>query len=211
MTLAARGALAAVLLAPLATHTFSAPAPAAAATAATAAGAATATVTHYVLDGAKSTLEFNFSQAGAQNKGHFRRFTTVLDFAADNLSASHLEVTVDMSSVDTGDQERDDTLRDADLFGVKKFAQARFTAAQLVRTANGYEAVGRLTIRDSTRDLRVPFTLRIATEQGASVAYMSGKTSLRRLDFGVGQGDWKATDQVGNDVAVAFALRLTAR
>jgi len=199
MRIAARGALAAALLAaqivsgqPFAT-------------------AASASVTHYVLDPAKSTLEFNFSQAGAQNKGRFRRFTTVLDFAADNLAASHLEVTVDMTSVDTGDQERDDTLRDADMFAVKKFAQARFTAAQIVKTASGYEAGGKLTIRDITRDMRVPFTLRTATEQGASVGYMSGRTSLRRLDFGVGQGDWKATDQVGNDVGVSFALRLTAR
>ena len=38
---------------------------------------------------------------------------------------------------------------------------------------------------------------------------MSGKTSIRRLDFGVGQGEWKATDQVGNEVGVSFALRLT--
>ena len=165
--------------------------------------------THYVLDPARSTLEFSFSQAGAQNKGRFRRFTTVLDLAADN-AASRLEVTVDMSSVDTGDDERDGTLRDADLFAVKKFAQARFSAAQIVKTASGYEAVGKLTIRDITRDVRVPFTFRTATEQGASVGYMSGRTSLRRLDFGVGQGDWRATDQVGNDVGVSFALRLTA-
>jgi polyisoprenoid-binding protein YceI len=176
-----------------------------------AATAASAPVTHFVLDPAKSTLEFNFSQAGAQNKGRFRRFTTVLDFADDNLAASHLEVTVDMTSLDTGDEERDDTLRDADMFAVKKFAQARFTAAQIVKTASGYEAGGKLTIRDITRDMRVPFTLRTATEQGASVGYMSGRTSLKRLDFGVGQGDWKATDQVGNDVDVSFALRLAAR
>jgi polyisoprenoid-binding protein YceI len=198
----ARRVLAVVLLASPAPQTFSAPPPATTAAAA---------VAHYVLDPAKSSLEFNFSQAGAQNKGRFRRFTTVLDFAADNLAASHLEVTVDMTSVDTGDQERDDTLKDADLFAVKKFAQARFSAAQIVKTAGGYEAVGKLTIRDITRDMRVPFTLRTATEQGASVGYMSGKTSLRRVDFGVGQGDWKATDQVGNDVGVSFALRLTAR
>lgn len=199
MRIAARGALAAVLLA--AQIVSGQPS----------ATAASASVTHYVLDPAQSTLEFNFSQAGAQNKGRFRRFTTVLDFAADNLAVSHLEVTVDITSVDTGDQERDDTLRDADMFAVKKFAQARFTAAQIVKTASGYEAGGRLTIRDITRDMRVPFTLRTATEQGASVGYMSGRTSLRRLDFDVGQGDWKATDQVGNDVGVSFALRLTAR
>ncbi|HXI66655.1 MAG TPA: YceI family protein, partial [Steroidobacteraceae bacterium] len=136
--------------------------------------------------------------------------TTTLEWSGDNPAASRLEVTVDMTSVDTGDQERDDTLRDVDLFGVRKFAQARFDATQIVKTASGYEAVGKLTIRDLTHELHVPFTFRTATEQGVNVGYMSGKTSLRRLDYGVGQGDWKATDQVGNDVGVAFELRLIA-
>jgi polyisoprenoid-binding protein YceI len=167
-------------------------------------------VTHYVLDPSKSTLGFSFVQAGAQNKGQFKRFTVALDFAADNLAASHLDVTIDMNSLDTGDQERDQTLRDTDLFAVKKFSQARFSAAQIVKTATGYEAVGKLTIRDVTREARVPFAFRAAQEGGVATGYMSGKTSLKRLDYGVGQGDWKATDQVSNEVGVSFALRLSA-
>jgi polyisoprenoid-binding protein YceI len=137
-------------------------------------------------------------------------FQMLLDFAPENLPASHLEVTIAMNSLDTGDQERDDTLRDADLFAVKKFPQAHFSAAQILKTANGYEAVGRLTIRDMSREVRVPFTFRTATEAGVSAGYMAGKTTIKRLDYGVGQGDWKATDQVGNDVGVSFALRLTS-
>ena len=175
------------------------------------AGAADAPgVTHYVLDPAKSTLEFAFVQAGAQNKGQFKRFTVTMDFSADNLAASHLDVTIDMNSLDSGDQERDQTLRDTDLFAVKKFAQARFSAGQIVKTASGYEAVGKLTIRDVTRDARVPFSFRTVQEGGAATGYMSGKTSVKRLDYGVGQGDWKATDQVSNEVGVSFALRLSA-
>jgi polyisoprenoid-binding protein YceI len=167
-------------------------------------------VAHYVLDPAKSSLEFTFVQAGAQNKGRFTRFQVAFDFAADSLAASRLDVTVDVKSVDTGDQERDDTLRGADLFAVAKFPQAHFAASQIAKTATGYEAVGKLTIRGVTHDARVPLAFRTATENGAAVGYMSGKTAVRRLDYGVGQGDWKATDQVGNDVVVAFALRLTA-
>ncbi|HEY4449900.1 MAG TPA: YceI family protein [Steroidobacteraceae bacterium] len=185
----------------LALQTLPAPPPAA---------AAAADTTRYVLDPAKSTLQFTFTQAGARNQGRFKRFTTALGWSGENPAASRLEVTVDMTSVDTGDQERDDTLRDVDLFGVRKFAQARFDAPQIVKTASGYEAVGKLTIRDITHELHVPFSFRTATEQGVNVGYMSGKTSLRRLDYGVGQGDWKATDQVGNDVGVAFELRLIA-
>jgi polyisoprenoid-binding protein YceI len=174
------------------------------------AAAATAATTHYMLDPAKSSLEFTFVQAGAQNKGRFTRFQVTYDFAAENLAASRLDVGIAVNSVDTGDQERDDTLRGADLFAVAQFPQAHFAASQINRTASGYEAVGKLTIRGVTRDARVPFSFRIATENGAAVGYMSGKTSVHRLDYGVGQGDWKATDQVGNDVAVSFALRLIA-
>ena len=167
-------------------------------------------VTHYVLDQAKSTLEFTFMQAGAQNKGKFARFPVSFDFAPGNLTGSHLEVTVEIGSLDTGDKERDDTLRSADLFAVAKFPQAHFAASQFVSTASGFEALGKLTIRGVTRDARVPFTFRTADEHGVAAGYMSGKTSIRRLDFGVGQGDWTATDQVGNEVGVSFALRLTA-
>ena len=172
--------------------------------------AGTAPLAHYVLDPAKGSLEFNFDQAGAQNKGKFTRFQVSVDFSPDNLAASRLEVTVEMNSANTGDQERDDTLRGADLFAVAKFPQAHFSASQFTRTASGFEALGKLTIRGVTRDVRVPFTFRNATENGVAVGYMSGKTTLRRLDFGVGQGDWKATDQLGNDVGVSFALRLAA-
>jgi polyisoprenoid-binding protein YceI len=165
---------------------------------------------HYLADPARSSLEFTFVQAGAQNKGRFTRFPVVFDFAPDNLAASRLEVTVEMDSLDTGDKERDDTLRGADLFAVAKFPQAHFSATQFTKTASGYEAAGKLTIRGVTRDARVPFTFRTADEHGVAAGYMSGKTSLRRLDFGIGQGEWKSTEQVGNDVGVSFALRLTA-
>ena len=171
--------------------------------------AAPAAAPRYTLDPARSTLEFTFSQAGAQNKGRFRRFQTLFDFSPDNLTASRLEVTVEVASLDTGDEERDGTLRDAELFAVKKFPQARFSAAQILKTASGYEAVGKLTIRDVTREVHVPFSWRAASEGGVNVGYMSGRTTIRRLDFGVGQGDWRATDQVGNDVGVAFTLRLS--
>jgi len=167
-------------------------------------------VTHYVLDAGKSSLEFTFQQAGAQNKGKFTRFAVSFDFSPDNLAASRLEVSVEIGSLDTGDQERDDTLRGADLFAVTKFPQAHFAASQFNKTAGGYEAIGKLTIRGVTRDIRVPFTFRTADEHGVAAGYMSGKTTVRRLDFGVGQGEWKSTEWVGNEVGVAFALRLTS-
>jgi polyisoprenoid-binding protein YceI len=175
------------------------------------AGAANAVVQNYTLDAAKSTLEFGFVQAGAQNKGRFPKDTVNFSFADDSLAASHLDVTVDIAALDTGDKERDDTLREPDLFDVAKFPQARFTATQITKTATGsYEASGSFVLRGVTHALRVPFTLKSATEQGKPVLYMMGKTLIRRLDFGVGQGDWKSTEWVGNEVTITFNLRLIA-
>jgi polyisoprenoid-binding protein YceI len=167
-----------------------------------------APVTHYTLDQAKSTLEFQFLQAGAQNKGKFSRFAVTLDFSADNPAASKLDVVVETGSLDTGDKERDDTLKGADLMAVAKFPQARFTSTQITKTASGYDAAGKLTLRGVSRDIHVPFSFRTADEQGKPAGYLLGKTTIKRLDFGVGQGDWKATDELGNDVAVSYSLRL---
>jgi len=169
-----------------------------------------AAVTHYSSDPAKSSLEFSFVQAGAQNKGKFTKFPVSFDAAADGTAASRLDVTVEMSTFDTDDKERNDTLKGPDLFDVAKFPQAHFIATQITKTATGFDAVGKLTLRGVTRDLHVPFTLRATKEQGHAVAYLAGRTMVRRLDFGVGQGDWKSTEWVGNDVTVSYSVRLVA-
>jgi polyisoprenoid-binding protein YceI len=157
---------------------------------------------HYALDPAKSTLEYQFTQAGALNKGRFTKYTVTLDVAAD--VPSKLDVVIEMGSLDTGDKERDDTLKTADLFSVAKFPQSHFTSTQITKTPSGYDAAGKLTIRGVTKDVHVPFTF------SAANGSLIGKVRLQRLDYGVGQGDWKATDQVGNDVAVTYALHLVA-
>jgi len=183
-----------------------------AATATTVVGTARAAdgapATHYTLDQGKSTLEFQFVQAGAQNKGKFTRFPVTLDFSPDNLAASKLDVTVETTSLDTGDKDRDDALKGADLLSVAKFPQARFTSTQITKTASGYDAVGKLTLHGVSRDIHVPFSFRTADEQGKPAGYLLGKIALKRLDFGVGQGDYKSTEWVGNDVSVSYSLRL---
>jgi len=178
--------------------------PATAAPAAAAAPAATA-LPRYTQNAARSSLRFTFEQAGAAATGTFRKFTTVLVYDEKNLAASSLNVRVDVASVDTQEPERDDMLKDADLFNAAKYPAATFTASSLAKRSDGsLEAVGKLTIRDVTRDVRLPLTLK-PTPEGFE---LSGKTTLRRLDYGVGQGELKATDSVGNDVKVEYAVSL---
>jgi polyisoprenoid-binding protein YceI len=171
--------------------------------------AAAAPPVHYTLDPARSLLRFSFVQAGANNTGRFGKFTADVLFSDQNLPASKIDVTVDIPLLDTGDKDRDDTLKGADLFNVAKFPQARFTATKFTATSGGrYDAQGKLTIRGITKDLKVPLTFQTKMEQGKNVGYMTGRATLKRLEYGVGQGEWKSTEWVNDDVTVTFSLRL---
>ncbi len=150
-------------------------------------------------------LTFRFVQAGAETEGSFRKFSTELVYDENNLAASTLKVTVQIGSLATQDQERDTELASANLLDAGKFPTAQFTASSLAKRGSGLEAVGKLTLRGVTRELRLPLTIR-KTAAGVEI---SGETTIRRLEYGVGQGDWKSTEWVGDEVKLQYKVPLT--
>ena len=184
---------------PVAAKPAAAPATAAAKPAAT----APSSLPHY-LQAPGSSLGFSFEQAGATSTGSFKQFATTFDYDEKNLAASKLDVKVQIASLDTQDKDRDSTLASADLFDVEKFPSASYAANSLVKGAKGIEAVGKLTIRGVTKDLRIPLTIR-ATATGLE---LSGEATIKRLEFGIGQGEWKSTEWVGDAVKVSYKVQL---
>lgn len=153
----------------------------------------------------ESKLTFVGEQAGAQFEGSFDEFTADIRFDPKDLAASRFDVKIDTASVNTQDDERDDTIRSADLFDVKRFPSARYVADRFTdKGGNKYSATGQLTLRDITKPVPIEFTF----ETKGGEAWLKGLAKIKRLDFGVGQGEWKDTSTVGNDVQVRFALRL---
>ncbi len=175
-----------------------------AAAAAAAASWAAAAVTGYSADPAQSRLEFTGVQAGAEFKGVFHMFTASVDFAPDAPANSRIDVQIDMNSADSMDKDRDGTMRGPDIFDVAHFPTAHYVTRSISKTAAGYSAIGALTLRGVTKD--VPIDFQFAAAPGG--AKLTGSAKLKRLDFGVGQGDWKSTEWVGDAVKVSFSLAL---
>ncbi len=148
-------------------------------------------------------LSFTFEQAGAASKGSFGQFTTTLAYDEKNLAASKLDVKVQIASLDTQDKDRDSTLVSADLFDAEKFPAATYSGT-LAKAGSGVEAVGKLTIRGVAKDVRLPLNIR-ATANGLE---LSGEVRIKRLDFGVGQGEWKSTEWVGDMVTISYKVAL---
>jgi polyisoprenoid-binding protein YceI len=161
--------------------------------------------TRYVQAPSGSSLTFTFVQEGAASKGFFRKFTTELCYDEKSPAAGSLDVKVQTASVDTQDKDRNEMITGADLFDAQKFPAASYVAKTLVKRADGrLDAVGKLTLRGVTKDLRLPLKI----TRTATGVELSGETAIKRLDYGVGQGDWQSTAAVGDEVKLQYKVLL---
>jgi polyisoprenoid-binding protein YceI len=146
--------------------------------------------------------------AGGEFEGRFRRFDANIRFDPSDLEHSSLEVDVDLAGADTGDADRDQTLMGDEFFAVSRWPHARFTSQKIQSLGDGkFQAQGTLSMRDVTRPIAFPFEFRPSAGPGGS-AHMRGTTTLKRLDFGVGQGEWQDTEWVADEVRLRFDLVL---
>ena len=158
----------------------------------------------WIVDPAHSTLGFSGTQAGATFKGAFRRFSVKLTFDPANPASGRIEVGIDTASVDTQDAERDKTIKSPDFFDIAHHPQAGYLTEAITAKGTGFIGSGKLSLRGVSRAVPIEFTF----TRTAGGAMLNGHATLKRLDFGVGQGEWQSTEWVGNEVRVDFALVL---
>ncbi|MDB5708154.1 MAG: hypothetical protein JWL96_224 [Sphingomonas bacterium] len=153
------------------------------------------------------TLHFATTWSGAAIAGGFSRWSPEIIFSPDDLARSSLAVRIDVTSVSTGDSQRDAALPTADWFDTATHPSAIFRSRN-IRSAGGdsYVAVGTLDLRGVRHSVSVPFSVKIAN--GSATA--QGGFTIDRTLFGVGQGEWSATDQIPAGVRVSFAIRANA-
>ncbi len=151
-------------------------------------------------------LGFTARWNGEAVDGRFGRWRASIRFSPDELAKSTIRVTVDLASADTGDGQRDDSLKGSDFFDIGAHPAAVFTARE-IRHLGGdrYEARGTLDLRGASKPATLRFTLRIDGDK----AHVSGTARIDRTAFGVGQGEWAATDAIAAGVDIAFAFTAT--
>lgn len=154
-----------------------------------------------------STLAFAGKYQGEVFVGRLPGFATTLSFDPAQLASSKLDVTIPLASATTGNADYDGELRGEAFFASAKFPQARYTATKFRSLGDGqYAADGTLSLHG----IEKPVTLTFTWTPGAQ-PLLVGKATLRRLDFGVGAGDWADTDLIPNEIAVSTRVHLTPR
>lgn len=155
---------------------------------------------------AQSEIAFTSKQMGVPVEGKFKRFDAQVAFDPKNPAAARIGLTIDLGSASLGSSETEAELVKPDWFSVKAFPQATFQSTTVKATGPGkFDVAGKLSIKGVSQDVIVP----VALAQTGTSTTASGTFAIKRLDFKIGEGDWKDTSMVANDVQVRFKLLLT--
>ncbi|WP_462411827.1 YceI family protein [Neobacillus sp. Marseille-QA0830] len=156
------------------------------------------TTTKWVLDPAHSSVDFSVRHMMIANvKGSFNSFNAVIEADPTDLTTASIEFTIETSSVDTRNADRDAHLVSADFFDVENYPTMTFKAANIEKTDEGeYKVTGDLTLRGVTKQetFAVTFEGQGKDPWGNEKAGFSANGSLNRSDYGL---VWNAALETG--------------
>ncbi len=141
-------------------------------------------------------------------RGRFGRLSGKIVGDPEDLSQGSAELSIDVSSVDTRQSDRDQHLRSQDFFDVEHFPWMTFRSTEIrARGKNQYDVVGELTIRGTTRPITVNVEFLGINQDpwGGTRAGFTGEARLNRKDFGL---NWNQALETGG-VLVGDEVRIT--
>lgn len=162
----------------------------------------------YQIDRSHTSIGFVVRHMVVTNvRGTFNDFSGSIVLDEQDITNSRVEVVVKTASVDTNHERRDADLRGADFFDAERFPELRFTSRRIERTADGLVAVGDLTIRDVTKEVRIPFEVAgpINAGQGAKRLGVEGAFRINRQEYGL---RWNRMVEAGPVVADEVRIEL---
>ena len=159
----------------------------------------TAQAANWELSPAKSKVIFQYSYKGKPYQGEFKNVKATFKIDPANPGACEFSVTIPIGDLYVSSKEVVDYLLDVELFDVDQFPTATFKANKCrLQSVNSFVSDGTLTIRDKNKPMSFPFKL----EVGANGFHLTSDVTIKRLDFGVGQGYWANTSEIPNDVKI---------
>lgn len=151
----------------------------------------------------KSSITFVTKQMNVPIDGAFHKFAAQISLDPAKPQAGRANIEIDIASIDTGFAQASYEAQGKNWFDAERFPKATY-ASSTIKALGGdrYEAAGKMTMKGKALELRVPFTAR----QDKGVLEVDGTFPLKRLDYGIGAGDWADTSVLADEVQVKFHL-----
>lgn len=149
--------------------------------------------TTWEADKAHSQVSFAITHLGiAEIEGLLKDFDAEIIASEEDFSDAEYNVEIDVSSIDTGIEQRDEHLRSADFFEVEKYPKMTFESTSTEKVSDGrYKVTGDLTLHGVTKPVTLDVWHRGTIEHPQSGEPVSGfqiTGTIDRSDFNVGGG-----------------------
>lgn len=145
-------------------------------------------------------------------EGEFHTATGKVILDEADLTKSTVELTIDVSSVDTDNADRDKHLKSPDFFDAAKYPQITFKSTKIKKAGKAFKVTGDLTMRGVTKPVTLDVELSnpIANPWGKQVRGVKVKGKLNRQDFGVAFSKTLETGGllVGDEITLNIKLEL---
>ncbi|WP_426340169.1 YceI family protein [Pseudoduganella sp. S-14] len=152
-------------------------------------------------DPAKSSVSAVFKQMNVPIESKFKKHNIVIDYNAAAPDTSKATVEIETASLDLGEAEMNAEVAKKDWFNSAQFPKATFVSTAIKSAGPGKLNVsGKLTIKGKAADVTFPITVK--ADGGKQV--FDGALPIRRLAFNVGEGEWKDTGMVADEVTIKF-------
>lgn len=152
-------------------------------------------------DLAHSSVTATFKQMNVPVDASFKRFNAQIDYDPAHPDKATARVDLDTASFDMGEAEYNKEVAKKDWFDSSRFPKASFVSTAIRPAGAGkLNVTGKLTIKGRTQD--VSFPISVKPEGGKQV--FEGQLPIRRLAFDIGEGEWKDTSMVADEVVIKF-------
>ena len=140
-----------------------------------------------------ASVTFKIRNLGFNVDGLFSNSQITSDFSSEQPSEWQLQGTVDIASVDTGNEKRDNHLLQDDYFNEAKFPKMTLVATSFKPIEDNFYNVNvDLTIKDKTKSIRVPMRI----EKTSNGEAFTCNFKINRLDFEVGESSFVMSNTV---------------
>lgn len=141
----------------------------------------------YTLDTTHMDVGFSVKHLMISNvKGRFDKVAGSFDFDSSKKQIKDIDVTIDVSSVNTNEPDRDKHLKNADFFDVEKFPKMTFKSDKVEFDGKKGKIFGTLTIKDKSKKVALDFTFNGEAEfMGTKKVAFSASTKIDRKEFGL--------------------------
>ena len=163
--------------------------------------------TSYSIDSSHTAVEFVVRHLMITKvRGRFGAVSGSIELEPGNDVPRSVRATIDATSIDTREAQRDAHLKSADFFEVEKYPSLEFASTRIEGEAGAFTIYGNLTIHGVTREvaLKAQFEGRAADPWGGQRVGYSASTSINRKDFGL---TWNAALETGG-VVVGDEVRI---